>query len=269
MRTRMLEGWRVYTAMARMTLRARTMYRTNFWLSLLFNFIMVTGELAVTLLIVHRVHGILGWTTYQVMMLYGLTAASGGVYRAFLSELNDFDRYLVNGEFDAILTRPAHTWTTVVSRSVDLDQMGWIIEGLVIMGVSGAALGLFRHHALVTVAELSLGLVAGSLVWMALVTAVAALGFFTTRVDDLQPMVLYGPQTAATFPLSAYPTGLRTLFYTVFPVAFGSYVPAMVVLHKGPGPDALALCVGAGLLAVVLALWFWQYGVRHYTSTGT
>ncbi len=265
----MLDGWRLYSAMARMTLMARTSYRANFWLSLFFNLIMVTGELAVTLLIVHRVHGILGWTTYQVMLLYGLTAASGGVFRVFLSELHDFDRYLVNGEFDAILTRPAHTWITVVSRSVDLDQMGWVIEGVAIMAVAGSILGLFRHHALIAGAELAMGVLAGSLVWMALVTAVAALGFFTTRVDEMQPMVLYGPQTAATFPLSAYPTTLRTLFYTVLPVAFGSYVPALVVLHKGPGPGALMLCLGAGLLALALALWFWQYGVRHYTSTGT
>ncbi len=63
--------------------------------------------------------------------------------------------------------------------------------------------------------EQRVGVVVGSLVWMALVTAVATLGFFTTRIDDLQPLVLYGPQTASTFPLTVYPAGLRLLFFTV------------------------------------------------------
>lgn len=263
------EAWRLYRAMTRVTLRARTIYRANFWLGLLFNFIMITGELAVILLLVSRVHGIMGWTSHQVMLLYGLSAAAAGVYRVFLSELNDFDRYLVHGEFDAILTRPVHTWATVVSRSVDLDQVGWIVEGVAIMAVSGSLLGLWAHSGLAAAAELLVGVVVGSLVWMALVTAVAALGFFTTRIDDLQPLVLYGPQTASTFPLTVYPAGLRLMFFTVFPVAFGSYVPALVVLHKGVGPPALVAAAGAGALAMVLALKFCNYGVRHYASTGT
>lgn len=126
--------------MTRVTLRGRTIYRAKFWLGLVFNFIRITGELAVILLLVSRVHGIIGWTSRQVMLRYGLSAAAAGVYRVFLSELNDFDRYLVHGEFDAILMRPVHTWATVVSRSVDLDQVGWIVEGVAIMAVSGSLL---------------------------------------------------------------------------------------------------------------------------------
>jgi ABC-2 type transport system permease protein len=263
-------GWlRLYLAMAGVTLRSRTAYRANFFLNLLFNFAMVTAELVVTLLLVHRVHGILGWTTDDVMLLYGLAATSAGVYRIFLAELHEFDRYLVNGEFDAVLTRPTPTWVTVASRSLDLSHLGWVLEGLVILVTAGHLLGLWHQHPLATAGELAIAIASGSLVWLALVTAVATLGFWTTRVDDLQPMVLYGPQTAATFPLSAYPAGLRAIFYTILPVAFGSYLPALVILHRGPPPALLWGCLGGSLLALVAALQFWAVGVRHYASTGT
>lgn len=264
-----LSGLRLYTAMARATLRSRAVYRTNFWLSLTFNVVLVTSELVVTLLVVHRVHGILGWSTAQVMLLFGLATTSGGIYRTFLSELHDFDKYLVNGEFDAVLTRPAPAWLVVAARSVDPDQIGFMLEGMGIITAAGAILGLFRHDAWLVIGELLAAVVSGTLIWMALVTAVAALGFWTTRIEDLQPMVLYGPQTAATFPLSVYPTSIRTLFYSIFPVAFGTYLPAMVILHKGPGLIMVFVSLFAGAAAFALALRFWRFGVRHYTSTGT
>ncbi len=264
-----LSGLRLYTAMARTTLQSRAIYRANFGLSLVFNSIMVTAELIVTLLLVHRVHGILGWNTAQVMLLFGMATTSGGTYRTFLSELSYFDKYLVNGEFDAVLTRPVPAWLAVAGRSVDPDQIGLVIEGMAIVAVSGTILGIFRLDAWLVIGELLAAVVSGTLIWMAMVTALAALGFWTTRVDTLQPMVLYGPQTAATFPLSVYPTDIRMLFYSIFPVAFGTYLPAMVILRKGPGAVMVLVSLFAAAAALALALRFWRFAVRHYTSTGT
>lgn len=260
----------MYRVLAWTTLKARAAYRWNFFLSLFFQMVLLSAELAVVLLIVARVNGIGGFSVDEVLLLFGLTITSSGLFRVFASELHDFDKYLVYGEFDGILTRPVPTWLAVAGRSIDVEQLGAVLQGAVALSVAMVRLHLVARFGSIEIAEALTGVLAGTLVWLGLVTGVAALGFWTTRIDELQPMLLYGPETASSFPLSIYPAGIRVLFYSVIPVAFGSYVPALVMLHKpGAAPVDLVYSVLAGLAAFGVSLVLWQAGVRHYASTGT
>lgn len=266
----MRDWFTMYRVLAWTTLKARLAYRWNFFLSLFFQMVLLSAELAVILLIVARVNGIGGFSVDEVLLLFGLAMTSSGLFRVFASELHDFDKYLVYGEFDGILTRPVPTWLTVAARSIDVEQLGAVLQGVAALTVAIVRLHLVTRFGSVEILQALTGVVAGTLVWLALVTGVAALGFWTTRIDELQPMLLYGPETASTFPLSIYPAGIRALFYTIIPVAFGTYVPALVMLHKpGAAPMDLVYSVLAGLVAFGLSLMLWQAGVRHYASTGT
>jgi ABC-2 type transport system permease protein len=66
---------------------------------------------------------------------------------------------------------------------------------------------------------------------------------------------------------------MRSFFTYIVPAIFISYYPALFFLDK-PDPfnlpwfaPFLSPLVGAGMLAMSLA--FWQYGIRHYQSSGT
>jgi ABC-2 type transport system permease protein len=70
-----------------------------------------------------------------------------------------------------------------------------------------------------------------------------------------------------------YGRGLRYFFTCVIPAIFLNYYPTLYFLDK-PDPLGMPACapflspvVGFGTLALALA--FWRFGVRHYTSTGT
>lgn len=209
-------------------------------------------------------------TSYQLVFLYGLHSLSAGFYRVFGSEFHNFDKYLVRGEFDTVLTRPAPALLVVSARSIDVEQSGMMLEGAILTMVAVEHLHLLARYGALTVAgEIAAAVVAGSLIWYAIVIVLAALGFWVTRTDDLATIFLYGPETAAGYPLSIYPRAVRVLFSAVLPVAFGGYLPARVILHKGLGPDWLALSAGVAVVALTVATGFWRLGVRHYTSTGT
>lgn len=264
----MRETWHLYRTLVAATLQARLAYRWNFVSSLLLAMLMLTAELLIVLFIVTRVHGIGGWNAGQILVLVGFAQATAGMYRVFAAELHNFDRYLVNGEFDSILTRPAAPLFILITRSVDPEQGGWIVQGVVVLLVGIWRSGAFSHPWLAAASAVT-GLVTGGAVFFALVTATATLGFWTTRIDDVQPLLLYGPETAASYPVSIYPVGIQAVFYTVIPVALGGYVPAAVMLEKGLPPAMLVASWGGALAAVGLALAFWNVGVRHYTSTGS
>lgn len=264
-----MDWLRMYWVLVGSSLRAKLAYRLNFTLSLCFQIILNLSELAAVLLIVNRVHDIVGWTVDDLVFLYGLVATSGGVYRIFASELNDFDKYLVDGQFDAILVRPAPTLLTLVSRSVDVEHAGQFIQGIIVLLVSMARLSHRIGMKPVSILEVMVGVACGSVIWFAIVLFTATLGFWTTRVNDLQPVLMYGPEAASNYPLSIYPRLIRSVFYSVLPIAFGSYIPASIVLHKGVPPTALVGCAVVSVTAVCVSVGFWNIGIRHYTSTGT
>ena len=83
----------------------------------------------------------------------------------------------------------------------------------------------------------------------------------------------YGGDAFASVPLDIYGNVVRRFFTFVVPLAFVSYEPALYLLGRADPlglPEALRLMspVAAALIAVAARLG-WQFGVRHYQSTGS
>ncbi|MDA8193782.1 MAG: ABC-2 family transporter protein [Thermaerobacter sp.] len=265
----MAAWWNIYRILVRYSIRAERQYPWNFFFNLLFHVLMLTAELATVLLILARVGPIAGWSAKDIIFLFGLVTAEGGGFRIFAAELHDFDKYLVHGEFDAILIRPAPSLLSVITRSIDIGQAAMILQGLALLAWASWRLHLMAVDGWAVWLAMGLALVSGSVIWFAMVTALAALGFWTTRTDDLAPVILYGPETAAQYPLSIYPQAIRWLFFSVLPIGFGGYLPAAVILHKMAGSWMIVGSVAAAAASLAAALGLWSWGVRRYTSTGT
>lgn len=259
----------MYRLVALSTFRTKTAYRFNFVVSLVLQMCMYFAELAAVILIVSRVHEIGGWTIYDLMFLYGLVHTSAGVYRVFASELKNFDKYLINGELDALLVRPIPVLLAVMGRSFNIEDMGQGVQGLVVLLYAWNRLQGTVPFTAMNIGLSFLAVFSGSLIWFGIVLSVATIGFWTKRIDDLQPVFLYGPETAMQYPLSIYPKAVQSVFFSILPIAFGSYLPASAILHLGVPTWVVYAGVLVAIVAVFLSLLFWRFGIRHYTSTGT
>lgn len=266
---RTINWLQLYGILVRSNLKARSAYRFNYVSSILMQMLLSLSEFAMVLLIVHRVHGLAGWNADDITLLFGLVVFSSGIYRMFASDLHDFDKYLVNGEFDSVLTRPAPALLTIMARSIDIEHVGRLLEGGALLILEFIRLGPKLGFNGWTVMELMYAIVCGAIIWLAMVIAVATLGFWTTRIDELQPVFLYGPETATSYPLSIYPPAIQAVFYSVMPVGFGSFIPASLILRKGLSPVLWPVTGAVTLVSIGLAVLFWSLGVRRYTSTGT
>ncbi|MCL6446469.1 MAG: ABC-2 family transporter protein [Alicyclobacillus sp.] len=267
--TQVHDWFSLYRLLVKSKLKARSAYRLNYVLSLVMQMFLSAAELGAVLLILHRVHTIGGWSADEITFLFGLIVFSSGTYRIFGSELHDFDKYLVNGEFDAVLTRPAPALLTLMARSMDVEHVGRLIQGVIILIVEFIRLGPSHGFNVLTVFEIVYAMICGAIIWFAMVITVATIGFWTTRIDELQPVFLYGPETATSYPLNIYPRVIQAIFYSVMPVAFGAYVPASLMLHKGMPPSLWCVTGLVSVITICLALGFWSLGIRRYTSTGT
>ena len=84
----------------------------------------------------------------------------------------------------------------------------------------------------------------------------------------------YGGTEAGQFPLSIYRPWFRRFFTFVVPLACVSYFPALTILGRSdpflasfPWLGWTAPLVGVAFLLATLQVW--QFGVRHYRSTGS
>ena len=76
-----------------------------------------------------------------------------------------------------------------------------------------------------------------------------------------------------SYPIVIYDQILQRFFLFIVPLAFGSYVPTCYLLGR-PLPFGLPneVIFAAPLVALLfgmLAGAIWQFGVRHYQSTGS
>lgn len=86
-------------------LHSQRQYPVAFHVSLLLYGMLVAGDFTVLALILTRFPDVAGWTLPQVALLVGVSGTTMGLYRTFAGELHEFERYMITGEFDALLLR--------------------------------------------------------------------------------------------------------------------------------------------------------------------
>jgi ABC-2 type transport system permease protein len=95
----------------------------------------------------------------------------------------------------------------------------------------------------------------------------AASALFVTRADSLQ-YVWYQLYRLGTRPDSMFPLWIRYCILSFIPMAFIASVPADAVLH-GPAPGLVLGAVAVMISVLALMRWYWNFGLRRYTSASS
>lgn len=104
----------------------------------------------------------------------------------------------------------------------------------------------------------------GAILLFSIGLATATVGFWITRIAELQNFTEDAARTAAQYPLALYPKWLQSLLLVVVPVGFVSYVPSLYIVRGEYGVWLLAGTALAALLCLAGSLAFWRYGLTKY-----
>jgi ABC-2 type transport system permease protein len=107
----------------------------------------------------------------------------------------------------------------------------------------------------------------------AIFVIVSCLAFWSPESREIANAFTYGGATVAEYPVHAMASWIRSITYTLVPVAFTAYFPAFI-LFDAPNPLGVPRWVSlASPLACVpfgvLAVFVWRFAVRRYRSTGS
>jgi len=247
-------------------MKSRLTYRSDFWIEvvsdLAFNFM----NLFFILVVYMHTDSLDGWTRSEVIFIYGFFMVPYGVFQCFFNLWNFGERYIVKGELDRILTRPAHNLSQITLENMDPSSLFGSLVGLGVMAYAwlGLDLSLTWYDPFVLVL-LTLGSV---MIYMGLYAGLISISLFSDSPTGIMPLI-WNLQNYGRYPVSIYNGIIRFTLTWVLPFAFVGFYPAAYFLDREHYLGMAMLTPAVGAVFVIVGMTLWNVGIRRYRGAGS
>jgi ABC-2 type transport system permease protein len=269
----MLESFGLYRRLLRSQIKSQMQYRVSFVLDVCSTTLFTLTEFGALFLVFSQFSSLGGWSLVQVMLLYGMVEFSFGIMDMVFAGFDPpfFGNLIRKGMLDQLMLRPRGLVLQIFGADFTLRRIGRIVLGACILAYA------LHTNPIVWSPDKALLLllaVLGMILYFgALFLVGATIQFWTVESSEAMNILTYGGAYLMSYPMNIYSDWLRVVFTFIVPAALMNFYPALYILGK---PDPFELPVVVAFLApvvggslFVLALMFWQFGLKHYQSTGT
>ncbi|MBP1976847.1 ABC-2 type transport system permease protein [Cohnella thailandensis] len=247
-------------------IKTKLTYRADFWVEVASDLLFSAMNLIFIFVVFQHTPSLGDWSEAEVVFVYGYFMIPYGLFSTFSNLWNFSERYIVKGEMDRILTRPAGSLTQVMLENVDPPSLIGSLVGLGIMATAWWRLGLsFDWYDPFVLIVLALG---STLVYLGIYTAIAALSFYSDAPTGITPLI-YNIQNYGRYPIQIYNKTIRFLLTWLLPFAFVGVYPASFFLEEHRDPLMAWLTPAVGLVVGAIGLGVWTHGVKRYRGAGS
>jgi viologen exporter family transport system permease protein len=267
-----MNGLRLYARYTAVSIRAQMQYPASFLMLTSGQFLTTITEFVGIWALFSRFGNVMGWTLPQIALFYGTVNIAFAIADMACRGFDIFGaEFVKTGNFDRILLRPRSTVLQLIGHELRLTRFGRLLQGALVLGIAVAQLDL--SWGLPQAALFAVALAGGAALFVGLIIMQATLCFWSVESLEIGNTLTYGGMLAAQYPMSIYSGWFRDFFTLVVPVACVAYFPIVGVLgiEEPLGAPQWLLYASplAGFVFLAAALVGWQFGVRHYTSTGS
>lgn len=241
-------------------------YRTDLINGIFSDLIFQTTNLVFILVVFQHTAFLEGWTKNEILFIYGFFLVPYAVFGTFFNLWNFQEKYIIKGEMDRVLTRPAHNLFQVMLETMDPPSLLGAVTGLVIMGYAAFDMGMdiAWYDPLILI-----GLVISAvLVYGGVYTGIAAIGFFSDSKTGITPMI-WNIQNYGRYPVNIYNKVIKFILTWILPFAFVGVYPASYFLEREEFAFYLFLTPVIGILFFILGIIIWNIGVKNYRGAGS
>jgi ABC-2 type transport system permease protein len=246
-------------------------YRLSFILMLLGNFLGSFIDFIGIWVLFSRFGSLKGWELSEIAFFYGVINLAFGFAEGFGRGFDMFYLQVINAEFDRTLLRPRGTVLQVLAHDFQLRLAGRMVQGLIILVWASLNLGIDWNIA--KMGLLFFSVLGGVMVFTGLMIMQAAMCFWSTQSLEIVNSFTYGGVETTQWPLPIYNRWFAKIFIFIIPLACVNYFPAVAIMGKTDVLNSPSwfqwISPLAGFIFMAAALWLWQFGVRHYRSTGS
>jgi ABC-2 type transport system permease protein len=254
-----------YLAAFRAALLAKLEYRADFVVGMLTSLLLQLAALSFLLIVFRNAPSLAGWSGPEVVFLFGMTAVTLGTSELLFNHIWLLPQYIVSGDLDRLLMYPVHSLLFFLVTRPELHAFGNLLTGVSL--VVGSLLTLHAPFYVWLLAPL--WCVCGSLIYTSLLVVFGSLSFKLLGPYSHYLMVPHNLLQATRYPLAIYPSWLFYSLLVVVPFGGIHFLPASFVFGKELGVWRLLTPPAGAALCMLEAQWFWNWGLRHYESTGS
>lgn len=267
-----MSNFRLYIRMLAISILGQMQYPGSFIMLSVAQFLVTFIEFVGIWALFERFGNIEGWTLGQVAFFYGTVNIAFAIADAMSQGFDVFGSHFVKtGDFDRVLLRPRPTILQLAGYQLTIRKVGRLLQGIVVLVIAIHMLGFdWTPDNIVWFVWTIAG---GVAFFFGLFVLQATMSFWTVESLEIANTMTYGGVQAAQYPLSIYAEWFRKFLTYFVPLACISYFPVVGILGvEDPLGSSLAfqiLSPGIGILFLFASFGVWQFGVRHYTSTGS
>lgn len=241
-------------------------YRINFFIQVLQSLISAITGLFVLYLVFNYTQTLDGWNPAELLAVMGVQILMGGILNTIIQpNMLKMIAEVQDGTLDFILTKPADSQLLISFREFQIWQLTDVISGTIILiySITELPYNLRLDQAFIFIGLLLCGGLMIYCFWLVLSTG----AFWIVRMDSITEL-FQGIYASGRWPVTIYPDWLRTSLTFIVPIAFAVTIPAEVITNRLT-TDTLLLSLVLTAVLMIVARWFFKYGLRNYTSASS
>lgn len=247
-------------------MKSRLTYRADFWVEVVSDLLFQATNLIFIFVVFMHTDNLGGWSQSEVLFVYGYFMVPFGVFNCFVNMWGFGERYIVKGEMDRVMTRPAHNLFQIMLENVDPPALVGSMVGVIIMIASGAQMSMaFEWWYIPGLIIMTLSSVA---IYTGIYTMLTSLSFYSDAPTGIIPL-MYNIQGYGRYPVTIYNRTLQVLLTWIIPFAFVGVYPASLFLERSEMRMMALLTPVMGAIFLTLGLLAWNHGVRRYRGAGS
>lgn len=240
--------------------------KLNFIIGFLGFFIIQMSGIIFLELIFNHIPDLNGWSFEQLLFIYGFAQLPRGVDHLFTDYLWIFSsRVIVKGEFDRYLVRPINPLFHILSERLQLDALGEIVVGVLIIIFASNKLGIV--YTPITILMFIITVFAGTVIYISIKLFFASFAFWIKNSMSLLQMA-YMFSDFAKYPNEIYGGPIKVLISFVLPFSFTAFIPASYFMNISSVRVSVGLCCLIAIISFIIAYSTWQRGIKVYESVG-
>ncbi|NHN31050.1 ABC transporter permease [Paenibacillus agricola] len=213
--------------------------------------------------IFQRIPKLADWSFYEMIFIFGLAATGKALNQTLFNAPFSLTGYIRRGLMDVMMVRPVGVLFQTIGLSQELNGVGQLVTGVVIMVYSAAHLDM--SWTVWTFLYCMVALFSSAIIQFAILLTISVLTFWVQEIRSLIYPVnwLYD---FTRYPLEIFHPILRVLLTYVIPYALGSFFPAAFLLRPEQYSWAAWGVPAVAAIVMALAYWLWSFGIRKYSS---
>jgi ABC-2 type transport system permease protein len=247
--------------------KVRISYRGDFFISLATSMAATIFSLGFVVVLFQKATQLAGWRLEEVVFLWGFTQIPYGLFNVISLNLYDFgNNYIIEGKFDRVLLRPVSSLFQVLFETFRIESLQEVVTGAFCMWWASHRLGI--HWTAGKISTLLFFGVCAAIIYVSIFLILSTVSFFWEDRIGVHPPV-WNLIAFGRYPLSIYSGVVQFFLCWIIPFGLASFYPSVRLLGRTVTPEYLPLVPVVAAVFLTIAISLWNFGTRHYSSTGS